>query len=108
MTKEGYDPKCFHTCPDCDYRCNCGDIPCSHCLSLFIATEEDGSQWVKYEDFEKLMKYKKRWVRIKDFIYERINIANYTKGLPAMEHAIIVGFLEVSARIRDIEKEIKE
>ncbi len=58
--EEGYDPKCFHTCPDCDYRCNCGDIPCSHCL-LFIATEEDGSKWVKFEDYEKLMKYKKKW-----------------------------------------------
>ncbi len=45
--EEGYDPKCFHTCPDCDYRCNCGDIPCSHCLNYeneYIQEEWEAEQ----------------------------------------------------------------
>ena len=27
----GHDDKCYHECHECQYRCNCSDIPCSHC-----------------------------------------------------------------------------
>ena len=93
--EEGYDPKCFHTCPDCDYRCNCGDIPCSHCL-LFIATEEDGSQWVKYEDFEKLMTYEKRWEKLTEELEKR-EMSGKQYGITFILHLM-----------QDIEKEIKK
>ena len=102
MNKEGYDPKCFHTCPDCDYRCNCGDIPCSHCL-LFIATEEDGSQWVKYEDYEKLMKYEKRWEKIDECSKEMMKL-----GKSQNNQALIFTAGVMQHNIRKIEKELNK
>ena len=78
------------------YSGNCSWYPDNdHCNELYTTTKPESI-------------YKKRWVRLKELIYERINIANYTKELLATEHAIIVGFLEVSARIEELEKELKE
>jgi hypothetical protein len=41
---------------------------------IFIATESDGSQWVKLEDYNKLLTYKDE---LRGSLYSLINILDY-------------------------------